>query len=146
MILMSIQKVFAISILLSLISPIAWAAQLNTQAEIIHEARKDYVNSDKKLSDTYLKINKAFSSDKEFINLLNQDKERFYKERNSMRDLVLPHSHISYGLNSYEAYSPMYLTDLNNQKINYLKNAMQTYCFYHSDMPSGCKHIDNIFK
>lgn len=145
---MRMQKVIYILAFMFFANPFVWAGEIKTQADIIQEARKDFVVSDKRLSDIYNKINKAFSSDKEFINLLNQDKERYYKERNSQRDLVLPHSHTSYGLNSYEAYSPIYLTDLNNQKIKYLKNALHSYCFFHMDMQSGCKGdvIENIFK
>lgn len=148
-----VRKIFILFISTMLLSSTCLAksetAQLNTQADIIVEVRKDFVKSEKQLENIYKNINQAFGSDKEFINLLNKDKQNFYRTRELKRDVVLPHSHTSYGINNYEVYSPMYLIDLNNKQIDYLKNVVQTYCFYHSaNSASLCKseNINKIFR
>lgn len=143
-----LRKIFILSISAIILSFPCFAntetGQLKTQADIIIKVRKDFVKSEKQLENIYIKISKAFDSDKDFINLLTKDKENFYQSRELKRDLVLPHSHISYGINNYEVYSPMYLIDLNNKQIDYLKNVIQTYCFYNSVISASICKLKNI--
>lgn len=65
--------------------------------------------------------------------------------------MVLPENPIEYGNSNYYIYSDWYMSDLNKQKLDFYKNAIQTYCShipYNGTENNACsdKSINLIFK